>query len=407
MLEKAKNYYFEHKLLINLLVCVGLIFLSAFWFPFMYLLLAFLLVSYWTLDVGEVMCLTMFLMMFSGMILLFVISAVYTFFVILVKYLIDLKHKKAVVLKWPLIITTAISVVFMLIFYKTDVYSVFQGLLIVLLLYFLYVAIAYKEKIDIYKCFSCLLFGMMVASVFGFIFYFIPSCSTLAYTNWKLEMVSLKEFMFHLDNGSFRLSLLSFHINHLAVIMLVAAAYAVNTFLTRRGKKTKDLVFLSLLLIFSMCIGALTLSKTFIVGAVIILLTGIVGGIVKYKLKSLKIIVPVLLLLGGLTAIFHEKVFQVFERFLGYDYSTVLFSITTGRNVIWAKYFNEMISKPLKLIFGAGLFTSEVVNIGPHSGYIFMFYRLGIVGSLCMCALAVSYLLALKKEYKINLLKTP
>lgn len=405
MLTKARDFYFGHKLLVNLIVSIVLIFLSSFWFPFMYMLIAFLLVSYWTLSTNEIISLTMFLMMFSGMILLFVVSAVYTFIVILAKYIIDIKNKKAVILKVPLILTTAISVVFMTICYKTDVYSIFQGLLIVMLMFFFYVAVANKDNIHLYGCFKHLLYGMIAASLLGLFFYLVPACKTLAYTNWEIKMMSIKDMMFHFDRGTFRLSLLSFHINHLAVIMLVAAAYAVNSLLTRKGKKDKDLIFLSLLFMFAMGIGALTLSKTFIVGASFILLVGIVGGIAKYKLKSLKVILPILVILGGLTAIFHEKVFQVFQRFLGYNFKSILSSITTGRDYIWKLYFDDMITHPLKLVFGAGLCTSEVVAIGPHSGYVFMFYRFGIVGTIAILGLAVSYYVSLRKNYKFNIFK--
>lgn len=405
MFEKIKQFYCEHKLPVNVTVSLLLIFLSSFWYPFMYVLIAFLLVSYWTLSINEVISLTMFLMMFSGMILLFVVSSVYTFIVILIKYLIDIKNKKAVILKVPLILTSAISVVFLSICYKTDVYSIFQGLLIVMLMFFFYIAVANKDNIHLYRTFKYLLYGMISASILGLFFHLVPSCTTLAYSNWKIEMVSIKDKMYHWDNGSFRLCLLSFHINHLAVIMLVAAAYAVNSLLTRRGKKDKDLIFLSLLLMLAMGIGSLTLSKTFLVGAAVILVVGVIGGIVKYKLKSLRVILPVLVILGGLTAIFHEKVFQVFERFLGYDYRSVFYSITTGRNVIWGKYFDDMISNPLKLVFGAGLCSSEIVNIGPHSGYVFLFYRFGIVGTLAILGLAVSYYLELRKNYKFNIWK--
>lgn len=407
MFTKAKNFYLENRLVFNMWLSIALIFLSSFWFPFMYLLVAWLLFSYWTLDTSDMLSLTAFLMMFSGMIILFIVSAVYSFVVLAGRYIIKLKKKEAKVFKIPLILTASISVIWMAIVYSVDIYSVFQGLLIVVLLFFLYFVLVQKEDIDISNVFKYLLYGMICASVMAVFFNLVPYCKTLAYTNWKLEMISIKDMMFHIDSGGvYRCSLLSFHINHLAVIMLVACAYAVNSFIAVRGKTKEEMLTLSLLFLFGMGIGFFTMSKTFIVGAIIVIIIGIIGGIVHYKTKSLKVIIPIIVLLALIVAIFHEKVFGVFDRFLGYGYTSIFTRITTGRNEIWAQYFNDMLHPVTKLIFGAGLFTKEVVSIGPHSTYMFIFYRFGIVGSLAILALIVAYYKELKKyDNKFNIKK--
>ena len=101
--------------------------------------------------------------------------------------------------------------------------------------------------------------------------------------------------------------------------------------------------------------------------------------------------------------IFRQRFVDIFERFFVYNYDTLLGMITTGRSGIWQQYAYSILESPLKLLFGFGLFSKEVVLIGPHNFYIFLLYRFGLLGILMLAYLVYSYFISIKTNPRFSI----
>lgn len=83
--------------------------------------------------------------------------------------------------------------------------------------------------------------------------------------------------------------------------------------------------------------------------------------------------------------------------------------LTTERTEIWKMAFNELISSPLKLLFGLGLGSKIYYNgvyYAAHSSFIDIVYKLGLLGGLLILSIIItSFVIIFKqKNVKFNLI---
>lgn len=372
--QKAKEFLLKNNKIIFVAAISLLLFFANLFSPLWIAATCLTLVFYAFLSVGEIVAFTMYFNMFSGIETFYIASLLCGFLVIVIKYIIDLVRKRKKIHILPLSITMTFIVLFSLINYGYDSNGALQGALIVSLLLVSYLLFVYRKEINVNESFRALILGIAVSTVLGLISMAIPNFAHKIY---------------HFDGTYKRLKLLCLHQNHLAVICLFAMSYFAYKIINQKGKLWKNLSVMVILL----AIGLFTLSKAFIVVAAFIILYLFIYLIVIYKKKSLKFVIPCVILLIAVCFIAKDLVLKIINRFVAYNTtSSFINQITTGRSAIWYEYFTYVASSVKKMMFGVGLFTQELVRIGPHNVLVYFLYRSGLVGLIMLGALIWSYL---------------
>ncbi len=372
--QKLKEFFKKYNKLFFTAVITLLLFFANLCSPLWIVATVLTFVFYIFLNIGEIVAFSMYFNMFSGIETFYIASLLCGFAVIVVKYIIDLSKKRAKFYPLPFALTMIFVILFSLINYGYNSSGALQGALIISLLFVSYFLFVYRKQINVDESFKALMIGILVSAVLGLVSMIIPNFAHKIY---------------HFDGTYKRLRLLCLHQNHLAIICLFAISYYVYKIANGKGKLWVNLVYCVVLFV----IGLFTMSKAFIVVAVLIVLYLLVFAVKKYKLKSLKAIIPCLVVFVIICTCAHELVMKIINRFVAYNTtSSFINQITTGRSGIWYEYFSEISSSILKMLFGVGLFSKELVAIGPHNVLVYFMYRTGIVGLVLLAMLIWSYI---------------
>lgn len=409
MFLKFKEFYLSNRLNFVLISSLVLLILSTFWQPIMYVMMAYLLVSMIFMSVQEILCLTFFYLPFSGFLILFIGLSLFSFLIVLTKYIIGVVKKTMKVYKLPLFLTLGIVLVFSCIFYGSNDYGILQGVLLIGIFLYFYLIFAFRKQLDAHKIIMNLTYGLVLSACIGFVLYFIPASKMFIFVNFGYNTVPIRDWIFYGGTSTDRrLQLLNFQVNHLYILCIFIISYLCY-FLLKPQKKSKWDISVGIIgIVFALTVGILTLSKTFMVLLALAVLFAIISAFVVYKKKAFKIIIPIIVVCGALVGIFWSKFVMIVHRFFNYNIEGANFiydffnTLTTGRIDIWREFLQESASSPLKIIFGVGLFTKDVVDIGPHNFYIGLFYRFGIVGIIALGVLVWAYVRSAGKKLKTN-----
>ena len=405
-LEKLSNFYKKYQLVITLVISTLLFFISTFWNPAIYIASVYILISYIFSSIENIFAYSFYFMLFSGVIVFYIVMAVGSFLVVFIKYIVEASRGKVKVYKWPLLATTLIVALYSLIHYKINEYGVFQGLLIIALMYLAYVVFCYRDQISIRKLFKSMCAGILVTALLSLILYFVSSAKVFIFDNWDYGFVTVKDKVFLPVGDEYkRLELFSYHPNHLACFCMFLIAYSIYELINSTGSK-RELIENIFMFIVGMIVGFLTLSKAFFIIFVIELLYVLAFLVSHYKKKSIKYIVAGVVILAVCCFIFRNQIAIIIYRLLPENGSSSLDDMTTGRVAIWIKFLNEIFSSPVKIVFGEGLFTTDIVDIGPHSIYIALLFRFGIMGLIMLLGLIVLYIKSCDGKLKISFSKT-
>lgn len=398
------DFYKKYQLIITLFVGTLLFFISTFWNPAIYVAAVFILASYAISSIEDIFAYSFYFILFSGVIVFYIVIAVGTFLIVFIKYIVDICKKRVKVYKWPLIATTIIVVIYSLIHYAVNKYSFFQGLLIIAFMYLIYVMFCYRDQIKFRKLFRSLFAGIAVSAVLTLMLYWVDSAKVFVFDNWNYSFISIKDKVLFGSGDETRLVLFSFHTNHLAYICLFLIAYSVHSLIN--DKMTKLVLIEDILFFVSgLVVGLFTLSKAFLVVLLFEIIYAIICLIIRYKKKSIlpiAIFASVVIVLG---LIFHNQIIDIINRLIPIGKVNIINEMLTGRLDIWNKFIDELLSSPVKLIFGEGLFTLDVVDIGPHNLYLAILFRFGIVGTLLLIALAIIYAKSCEEKLHFSLTK--
>lgn len=403
---KVKEFYAHNKLACTLGVSTFLLILSSFWQPFMGFVLLYLFVSMLFFDLTEIMCVNFYFLPFSGFLILFIAVSIFTFILVVARFIIDLVKKRITIYKLPLILTTAICVVFAAIFYEINSYGALQGGMIIAILFYFYIIFCHRKNIKAEKCCTYLLIGLTMSAAVGAFLYLIPAAKMFVFndSDFGYRFASIRDRMFLYYGDGKRLTLLSFHLNHLVVYCAFAISFVIYEYLKKGKKRTilQNVIYI-VGVICAISIGMLTLSKSFYIIFAIIVLYTIIMSIVIYRKKSLKIVLPILAVTAIFCGIFWNQLYDVIRyRFVSQTGSGLISGITTGRSDIWVQYLNETFSSIGKALFGVGLFTKEVVDIGAHNFYVMILNRFGIIGTIALMVLIWSYIRATGSKLKCS-----
>lgn len=401
VLKKIKQFYLSYKTMITFAGAVVLLFLSTLLPPMSYVLMAFILCSYAFANVEESLIYTMFFMFFSGVLSMFIASLAGVVLVMIARYIVDVVRHKVEFFKVPFIITISLVVIGFIVGLFYDKIEIGQGMVTPVLLIMTYIFFAYRKQICARKVADGLLVGMLVSVAAAGFMYFIPACKITIFEWGRIITKGVGKSLFLSDGTYTRLKLMTFHINHLSCFCGFALAYICHLFMNKKDFNVKEKIFYIVSCVFALLIGALTLSKSFIVVCAVIALYMLVYIIKTYKLKSLYVICPVALVGALGCVVLWDKVLHVLSRFVAYD-GSFLDMITTGRASIWKNFMSDMFASPLKILFGAGFLHPDVVSIGTHNMYVDILYRVGFVGVCALVALAVYFVKSAGIKLKID-----
>lgn len=383
-LTKAIDFFKKYKIHICMpLICI-MQFLACFCYDLWIVSSIICIALLWFSNFGEMIGYILFFQMFSAVGYFSVVSIFSAVALILIRYIIGLIKKTERFYIFPFLLTTAICIFYSLFYYETDASGLYQGFALIAALYFIYLAFVYRKTINFQMWFEYLMWGILASAAISFISYLFESQLTTT-----------------LGESLSRIKLLTQNANSLAIYCSLAFSYFVYALLNKLGNPIKN----TILLVFSILFGLSTMSKTFLVVCIGIIIYLVVVVVKKYKLHSIKILLPIAVIFAIISIIFKDRISIIFDRFsiVYYSYSDHwLNNLTTGRYNIWLKYQEAILSSVPKLLFGVGFFNKRLVPIGPHSLPIHLVYRMGLIGVVLLMFLFYSYYKSLNKQVKSN-----
>ena len=385
MFQKAKEFFNKYKLYIFTATIVVLSLIANFWEPFWIVLCCVVSLFYITCDVSELFCLFAVHTCLSGVsFLAYGICFGVGLLSVFVRYFFDLKAKRVKFYPLPFYLTTFIICVFSLIVYDIDLLGLGDGVIIISLLYSIYLVFAYRKKMQPEKVFNCLILGLLASLFVGLAL--LPFKNALYYPIYYDEFYA-------------RLKLMTYHQNMLSSFCLVSIAYLIYKLFNKIGNMIINIALITVFLV----LGLLTLSKAFAVVIAIYLFYIFVCTFKAYKKQATKILLPIIGIVLIFAIVGHNFISRIVDRlFAYYESGTIIQNITTGRSTIWQLYINALTSSCTSLLFGRGLFAAQLKEIGIHSSYLFLLYRLGIVGVLLLVGLCFAYIKEGNIKFKLS-----
>ena len=393
---KVKDFYLKNKTYIDMGVTVALILLANFFYVTWPIATAFLIFAFATSKFDKQICYCVFLAVFSGVSPIYVSALLLCFLMTAIRYVIDVSKKRKPFFKTPFFITLAIVVVASLIFGKVDVKGFFNWALFTCLMFFVYFAFVYGREIDVKKCFDFLFVAIVVSAVLGLAF---------------CPINKIKNAIYPFDGTYNRLRLFALNVNHLAMFCMFSLTYVVcclmKNHITKKASfeffKEKKFWFEFVKICILFVIGLLTMSKAFLLVVAFVFVYFLIFLVCKLQWKSLILIVPAIVGVGLLALLFKDFVSDLVSRFVVYgSWDSLISKIFTGRTDIWLDYFEAMANSPLNLIFGFGLLTKDVVSSGPHNVFVYLLFRVGIVGVVALFVLVCFYIKNAKSKLKVT-----
>ena len=372
--NKWLNFVIKHKFEFSLGLCSLLVFLSGIWSPFVYFACTVVSITYLFSKPDEVLCGLLYFVFFSVARVFFMFNLCAGLASLIINYIIQVKRKENKVYLFPLILTTAMLAFYSIIHYEVGFSGFEQGSLIIAIFYASYLFFCLHKSMDFQKAIDYMALGLLASTILGAIALLIPT---------------YKYFIYFIDEYFSRLQLFSAHTNHLSMNCLFLIAFEIYNLINRKSRFLKC----ALVIIFAMVVGFMTMSKAFIV-----ILVGFVAYlsiwlIKKYKLKSFRVIIPILIVFVVACFVFKDFMKNIIERFFVYNSDkSIINKFTTGRSQIWFTYMDMIRSSVPKMLFGVGLFTNELIPIGSHNIYLYILSRFGFIGIVLIAVLIYSYI---------------
>ena len=283
------------------------------------------------------------------------------FFLVILKLTVKL-HKVNIGLISALVVLALYSLVFSELSAVTTIITMLSG---ILLLYYLRNE---KIHIDINTTVIVYSIGIILSSILAIFREMLPvidSFITDSVAENKITESSLRFSGLHGNPNYYTLD-----------IIVVMSAIVVLLYNNRNTKvHTFFLIALSVL-------GLMSVSKSFLVAWVLLMICWLLISIKQGVRKTIKFILVAMM---GAVVVYYfaSDYINSYIYRLMQDSSGTLESITTGRSTIWFGYVEEILSDIKILLFGNGLKTiSETVGMATHNTYIELLYSLGIFGAI-------------------------
>ena len=370
---KALNFIKKHKTVILLPIICILQFLACFFYNFWIVATIFAVLLLLISDFAHIIYYTLFFQMFSSCGYFSVICTFVSVGVICIKYILGLIKKTEKFYPVPFILTCVICLFCSMHNTTVNAQGVYQGSSLIAALFFIYLIFVYRDRFKLRKCADFLISGILTTAAISFV--------TILFNTHLSQFVEVFSTIH-------RLKLLTGNENSLAIYCSLALSVYVSNILTKKDNIYKNII----LGLSSIAIGLSTVSKCFLLVCMFILAYLFIVLIIKYKLKSVIFITPIILIITILCLIPNSPIGAIFDRLLTKVNGTLsIYSLTTGRSTLWTIYINEITSSIRKMLIGVGFFSERLVNIGPHNLLIHLFYRMGLIGLLMLGILCYYY----------------
>lgn len=170
----------------------------------------------------------------------------------------------------------------------------------------------------------------------------------------------------------------------------------IGIMILRVNKKIKPTLGYVLAIIIIL-IGLLTISKSFFLMLVIIL---VYYTFSLFSRKRLAAGMGMVLLLSAFAVLAFSGSLSMLDNIMGrLTEATSSAELTTGRSIIWENYLEYILSHPLVFLFGEGIDAPLLNMVGTHNIFLESVYNIGIIGLLLIVTLLVSIFKVLGRDY--------
>lgn len=406
-LKKLFDKYFEYLLFGIMLI---MFVLSCFIKPLPYIALGFAFVSAFALKTDKLVKFHIFLMLFPKP--LMIGGAYYRVYDLLfvLPYLknfvcdIVFKHKK---ISFKPLIVIALCLIYYLVIpthYGSSIYNIVYRLAFLINIYFVYES---RDSLDFKSIIKVLCYSFIVSSLFSFLNQYTP----------KLKL----DGAYYYQEGMFRFDGMFLHPNEFADFAMIAL---VGLMVLMYFEKISMPEFLGLFLTIFV-FGYISLSRTFIVVFVVMLLLFIAVYFAKYKTDALRFLCGFIALIILFYLIMDKYTYLLAYRFEnsiegdGLIYTLEMLFLPenramlqgvydgiiyydTGRLSLWTLYFRRIFETSSSFLFGYGLNAPDIGKVHSHNIAIFVIYKYGLIGTI----LSVLFILSMVEFKKVKELKT-
>ena len=184
----------------------------------------------------------------------------------------------------------------------------------------------------------------------------------------------------------------------------ITATLSGALFLLLNNNKSKRIFVVILLSMALLYCGFLSVSKSFVLIAICLLLVWFVEFMFQKGRLSAKLMIIMTFLIGFAffltSTLFSDLVDMIVLRFSG---DRNLSEFTTGRTDLWLQYINAFFEDPLLFLFGKGFTNVLISDRSSHNTIIQGIFQFGIVGCLFLFVWLLCYIRTLLSETKIKL----
>ena len=234
----------------------------------------------------------------------------------------------------------------------------------------------------------CLTISFFLSNLFAFSFIYILKDKAVDF----LSLVLPKWLKYYqMNNGSFRFSGLNDDPNYNSFLSLLLASICLLSIANSTTKKQKWILVLLAIIIQPFAI--LSMSKTYLIMAVVFVIYLIIIVFIVFKINSLYI--PISLLAFSLLSIPFVLIFSstILRIFSGDTRMGVISSLTTGRSDLFTAYLSELSSDPLRLLVGHGAHAKSIESLNDmHNTILRIIWDCGLIGAIPYCAYFISFM---------------
>ena len=184
----------------------------------------------------------------------------------------------------------------------------------------------------------------------------------------------------------------------------ITAAIAGIMILVLKEKQLKKRLIMLLMLILLTYSGFISVSKSFALVTVCILIFWIMELLFQREKFSVKVMLFLIVIIGVLFILFSTVFSNVLDMMLNrfFTSGTNLSALTTGRFEIWKSYLNKLSDNSLLFLFGIG-YTNELINgRAAHNTLLQSVFQLGISGIVMLLSWFMCFFCTMIGQKKIK-----
>lgn len=249
-----------------------------------------------------------------------------------------------------------------------------------------YCIACYDSYTEYAKLFKSFIWGIFLSSVIAYL-----GASYFNFSSYIIE----KSLGYSYGFGYIaRFSALDSDPNYYSINLIIALLLAVILYMNQDSGLVKTLIYFLMITPFVI----LTFSKSALLMFVFPVLLLLYVNFKGKRMAPFLIIIPLFLLATYIVISNSSQAKDIILARFSSGGARDLSSLTTGRSNIWAIYFDYMLEKPYRIIFGSGIGAKWVEGHAAHNTFVEALYHIGIIGCIMLLS-AYRYILRDIKTY--------